>query len=53
MNMKKIFSTEYPDEMERQVTEWLHLVLVNPGGSLEVYRPTVIVEIFDQNGQSL
>jgi hypothetical protein len=50
--MKKIFSSEYPDlHLVGRVEDFIKDTCINNDGSLKVFRPTVIVEIFDQHGE--
>ena len=51
--MKKVFEAEYPDDLNKQITEWVEEQTVNEDGSLKVFRPYAVVELFDQNGEPI
>lgn len=46
--IKKVFSREYPEDNAKDVSEWIEKELYNADGSIKIFRPTIIVEILDQ-----
>jgi len=52
--MKKIFNEhEYPDTLIEEVSEWIKEQTIKSNGTLRVYSPVVIVELFNRDGKPL
>ena len=49
--MKKIFEAEYGSDLAEEIEKWIKQQTISEEGSVKVYRPYAIVELFDQNGE--
>lgn len=50
--MKKIFEEEYGDRLADEVAKWIRDQTLTDNGC-KIYRPSVVVELFDQHGESV
>lgn len=50
--MKKIFEAEYGSDLADRVSEWI-LEQTDKDNRNNVFRPKVVVELFDQNGNEV
>lgn len=51
--MKRIISAEHGDDLAELAANFIKTSTVHENGDVKIYRPTVVIEIFDQNGQSV
>lgn len=51
--MKKLFEAEYPEDLISQFEKYVRETMYNEDGDTKVFRPFVVVEFFDQNGDEL
>lgn len=51
--MKRIISAEHGDDLAELAANFIKTLTVHENGDVKIYRPTVVIEIFDQNGESV
>jgi len=47
--VKKVFQYDYPDENIQAIEKWLKKQLINERGEIGIFRPTIIVEVIDED----